>query len=136
MHSIGLARAVLLLALVGAPLGAAAQSGDIRLSTEETLEYQLRMSVAPGTQQVYCYQQNQLLVVGSVNISSGTTAVVPVSLPNPVIRCAACNTWGCSSLSSNSAVVLARDRLDLNEDGKVNVSDMVSCVSQIQQQIY
>ena len=125
------------LTLFAAPLGAAAQGpDDIIIDSPETLEFQVNMAITAGTQQVYCYQQDQLRVVGSVNISAGSTATVPVSLPDPVIRCTACNTWGCSSLSPNSVVVVASDPLDFDDNSIIDVRDMVMCVSEVQDRIY
>ncbi|HXZ83971.1 MAG TPA: hypothetical protein VEI82_00655 [Myxococcota bacterium] len=120
-----------------APLCAAAQSSsDIVIDTPETLQFRLRMSIAPGTQQVYCYQQDRMQVVGSVNVSSGSTAYVPVVLPDPIIRCSACNAYGCSSLSPNAAVLVGADPLDIDHNGKVDVSDMLTCMQRIRDQIY
>jgi hypothetical protein len=125
------------LTLFVAPLGAKAQgTGDIIIDSPETLEFEVRTAITPGTQQVYCYQQSQLRVVGSVNTSGGSTATIPVALPDPVIRCAACNAWGCSSLSTNSVVVVAADRLDFDLNTVVDVRDMLMCISEVQDRIY
>ena len=126
---------LLCFALLAAPFGAAAQS-DISLPIPQTLQFSLRMSIAPGTQQVYCYQQDQLRVIGLKNVTSGSQIVVPVVVPNPVIRCSACNAAGCSSLSSNAAVVLSADPLDMDLNGLVNVTDMVMCAAKIRDRIY
>ena len=122
-------------ALLAAPFGAAAQS-NITLSTPETLQFNIRVSIAPGTQQVYCYQEDKLTLIGTKIITSGSQVFVPVSLPDPVIRCTACNSSGCSTLSSNAAVVLAADPLDLDLNGVVNVTDIVMCSSKIRDAIY
>jgi hypothetical protein len=120
-----------------APLGAVAQSSsDIVIDNPQTLQFRLRMSISPGTQQVVCYQQDRMQMVGSVNVSSGSTAYVPVVLPDPIIRCSACNAYGCSSLSANAAVLVAADPLDVDHSGKVDVSDMLTCVQQIRDKIY
>jgi hypothetical protein len=123
------------LALATIPLCAAAQN-DIVIETPETLAFNLRMSIATGTQRVYCYQIAQEVVVGSVNVSSGSTAIVPIALPDPVIRCAACNSWGCSSLSPNAAVLVLSHPLDFDLSGAVTVNDMLVCYSRIQQEIF
>src|SRR5262245_37868456 len=128
-------RPCLCLALFAAPLGAAAQS-NITFNTPQTLEFTVRMSIAPGTQQVYCYQENQLSVVGTKNVSSGSQVTVPVSLPDPVIRCSACNASGCSALSSNAAVVVAADPLDFDLNRVVDVRDMTMCYAKIRDRIY
>jgi hypothetical protein len=125
----------LCLALLAAPPGAAAQS-DITIPTPDTLEFLVRMSIAPGTQQVYCYQQDQLRVVGTTSVTSGSKITVPVSLPDPVIRCAACNASGCSSLSSNAAVVVAADPLDFDLSGAIDVRDMLMCYAKVRDRIY
>lgn len=127
----------LALALLCLPLPATAQSpSDISIPGGENLEFLVRMSISPGTQQVYCYQQDRLRVVGSINVTAGSSAVVPISLPDPVIRCAACNTWGCSSLSPNSAIVVPADPLDLDQSGAIDVLDMLMCYDEVRQKIY
>jgi hypothetical protein len=127
----------LTLACFSISLPAAAQTpGDINISGGEHLEFQVRMSISPGTEQVYCYQQDRLRVVGSVNIVSGSDAVVPIALPDPVIRCSACNTFGCSSLSSNSAVVVTTDPLDFDQSGVINVNDLLMCYDEVRNRIY
>jgi hypothetical protein len=127
----------LTLALCFIPLPATSQTpGDINIPGGEHLEFQVRMSISPGTEQVYCYQQDRLRVVGSINVAAGSNAVVPIALPDPVIRCAACNTWGCSSLSSNSAVVVPTDPLDFDQSGVVNVLDLLMCYEEVRQRIY
>lgn len=122
-------------AFCAAPLAAVAQS-NITIDMPLTLEYQLRMSIAPGTQQVYCYQQDRLVVVGSVNVPAGSTATVPISIPDPVIRCSACNSYGCSSLSPNAAVVVAADPLDRDQNGLIDVRDIVMCSREINWEIF
>jgi hypothetical protein len=125
------------LVLATFPLCAAAQGpSDIVLETPETLEFGLRMSIAAGTQRVLCYQLEEYQVVGSANVTAGNIATVPIALPDPVIRCAACNDWGCSTLSSNAAVLIPANPLDFDLSGGVDVNDMLMCYARIRDEIY
>jgi hypothetical protein len=123
------------LALATIPLGAPAQN-DIVIETDEPFAFDLRMSISAGTQSVYCYQLMDEVVVGSVTVSAGSTAIVPVTLPDPVIRCAACNSWGCSTLSPNAAVLVPSNPLDLDLNGLVTVTDILVCSKRIQEEIF
>ena len=128
------------LALCAAPLCAAAQDPeDIVIANPQTLEFELNISISPGTEVVNCYQEDQLRPVGSVSIDSGETARVPVALPDPVIRCTACNTFGCSSLSPNAAILVrpaSSESLDFNDNGEIEVGDMIECVAMIRDAIF
>jgi hypothetical protein len=121
--------------LCAVPEGAAQSSDDIYFDTPQTLEFQVRVAVAPGTQQVYCYQQDRQRLVGTRVGSSGTVSV-PISLPDPVIRCTACNSVGCSTLSPNSAVVVATDPLDMDGNSVVDVRDLNMCWVRVREVIF
>jgi len=120
--------------LCAAPEGAA-QSGDIFFDTTEPLQFQVRVAVSPGTQQVTCYQSDQLRVVGS-SAASTSTVTVPISLPGPRVRCSACNSVGCSTLSPNAAVVVPVDPLDMDGNTIVDVRDMTMCYMRLREAIY
>jgi hypothetical protein len=124
------------LVLLSLPWAGAAGPSDIVIENPQPLEFQLRMSIAPGTEQVYCYQQDRQQVVGTTRVSAGSSATVAVSMPDPVIRCTACNAYGCSSLSPNAAVVVGGQTLDFNRNGRVDVGDMLTCVEMVREQLY
>jgi hypothetical protein len=137
MDAPGKLAAAAAIALLCATGNAWAQSAsDITFDLGQPAMYQVRLAVSPGTQHVYCYQADRLQVIGSATTPAGSTISVPIVLPDPVIRCAACNSYGCSSLSPNAAVVQPTDPLDVDQNSVVNVTDMVMCVAKIRDVLY
>jgi len=116
---------------------ARAQSpSDITFPLGQPTGFQVKLALSPGTQQVYCYQADRLQVVGYTTNVTTETASVPIVVPDPIIRCAACNNYGCSSLSQNAAVVTPTDPLDIDGNSTIDVRDMMMCVARIRDAIY
>ena len=69
-------------------------------------------------------------------VDDEVVVAVRILMPDPEIRCVACNGAGCSDLSPNAAVVAAVDVLDRNRSGQIDVSDMVMCVNEIRENIF
>ena len=140
MHALGrfaTAAAVAAAALLCATGNARAQSSsDIHFELGQAVAFQVRLAISPGTDQVYCYQSDRLRVIGSTTNTASSTVSVPIVVPDPVIRCSACNAWGCSSLSPNSAVVTPSHPLDIDQNEVVDVRDMSMCVSRIRDYIF
>ena len=119
-----------LLALAALPTAAQAQDDDetIYLEPELPLEFNLTVDVASGTEEVICYQEPlEPVAVGSLEVDAAGAVVVPISIPDPVVRCTACNQAGCSEFSPNRGLVAIRQshRFDFNNDGVIDVSDIV-----------
>jgi hypothetical protein len=116
--------------------GNARAQGDIHFDLGQPAAFQVHLAISPGTDQVYCYQSDRLRVIGSTTNTASNTVSVSIVVPDPVIRCSACNAWGCSSLSPNSAVVTPTHPLDIDQNEVVDVRDMTMCVSKIRDYIY
>lgn len=137
MNPLGMLAAAAAAALLCAAGNAWAQSpSDITFELGQPAAFQVRLAISPGTEHVYCYQADRLRVIGSTTNVASSTVSVPIVLPDPVIRCAACNSWGCSSLSPNAAVVTPSNPLDLDQNEVIDVRDMSMCVSRIRDVIY
>jgi hypothetical protein len=127
-------RSVLTLASLALFVGAAsAQSrdADILLELERPLDFNLEVELAPGTEEVVCHQEPlDPVQVGNVKVrrADEPRATISISIPEPRIRCMACNTYGCSEFSPNAGVVAVHQAnlLDRTNDGKINVNDMIA----------
>lgn len=117
------------LALLAPMTALAQQSTDVYLEPTEPLEFALTVDVASGTEEIFCFQEPLgPIEVGSVQVSAkDTVAVVPIAIPDLVVRCTACNQFGCSEFSPNRGVVGVTQarKLDINGDGTVNVGDIL-----------
>ena len=136
-------RSILSLASIAFFVGAApAQSdeGDILLELDKPLAFNLDIELDPGTKEVLCYQEPlEPVTVGSVKLyNNEARATVPISIPEPRIRCTACNMFGCSEFSPNAGVVGIREShlLDRTNDGRINVNDMIAWARAINRWIF
>ena len=136
LRSLSLPLALTAAFLCAAHDSAAQGAADIPFDAPQTFQFQVRVAVSPGTERVFCYQEDQFRVVGTSAAVSGSTTSVLITLPELSVRCAACNSWGCSSLSPNAAVVVAADPLDFDLNTLVDVRDMVMCYARIRDRIY
>jgi hypothetical protein len=136
MHALRLLCSLIVMLI---PLVAVAQLPEnVIVDDPDPFMFQLRVQVGSGTDRVQCFVEGDSQIVGSAEVAGGTEAIVavPILMPDPAIRCVACNGAGCSDLSPNAAVVAAVDVLDRNRSGHIDVSDMIMCVNEIRDNIF
>lgn len=137
MDGLGKLSAAAAIVLLCATGNAWAQStSDITFRLGQPAAFQVRLAISPGTEQVYCYQSDRLRVIGSTTSTTSSTVSVPIVIPDPIIRCSACNSVGCSSLSPNAAVVTPTHPLDIDQNTVIDVRDMTMCVARIRDVLY
>ena len=137
-------RSILSLASIAFFVGASpalARDTDILLELEKPLEFNLDVELDAGTEEVHCYQEPlEPVSVGSVKLRRGNKdrTTIPISIPEPRIRCTACNTFGCSEFSPNAGVVGVREShlLDRTNDGRINVNDIIAWARAINRWIF
>ncbi len=102
---------------------------DIYLEPDAPLDFNLTVEPADGTEEIICFQEPlEAIEVGSVVVDRGERmAVVPISIPEMVVRCTACNQFGCSEFSPNRGVITVRQShlFDFDNDGAINVADIL-----------